>query len=1246
MRDLPMRPTRALRAGLAGFAGLLAASVLAGCTSQPVILPSHDFDRPTDVTFVCMETVSATATADGGTDGAEAGVTEAGAEGGVTEAGVTAEAGTEVGATEAGAASTGAVKGDLVLTGRPMRVCHPRDALDGANPALHTFAFLPNSSSGDLSVVDADHWRPVNLDPANAGYNRLPIGTLPTQISASDDGCRLVTANHGSCDLSLVDPAALLAPTVLGGLAGVNGATSVSADNTKILTPVVPKTKSGRALSLFAGEISFLPTGTPNMTVDGANQCSANPSQPWQALVTFPSCDLVALIDLPSGTIQRAAKVTTTATGGVALVPVPNDEPDCPVDCKVPPAAAGAVDASAVDAVAASPDANATSPDADATSPDAGATSPVAGGTSPDEANLLLPGPIAISPEPGGRAYVGLANAAFVLAFNVGRDTLTLDPGGGGIPLREGAMGVNRLRLSIDPYKDKTNELTLPAGAFVGADQDPNRKYLYVIARDGSVRVVWAVEDSERECETNVDFGGIVDDGARTQAMQEACPTIGAQARRPGAIGPGIRLPTPPVDVAAADIRSTATADQSETSVMGAHAWVLTASGSVYLVNIDPVLRKIAWVDDTPRVRACTAATTDDCETEPTPAPNTLRDRNFLGYTVALDPSSGAPRLDVPPSQASIGPRIETVWTVGSSKNATATTTDYIRSQVFFPDRAAVTPQTWAVTWEGDLLPSPRLSGQFDTATGTLKDLGLDFCRAGVLKDDIVTLLGCTNANQCGIGKTCVLGSKGSEGAGGLAINGLCMTPATPKTICDHLLSTIRRYDVTSATQGELPLEPHKDELSRPAIKPCTPASAAGADGGADGGGDAGAADATELADAAASASPDGGDAATDGRDAADAKATSADASSASILARVPKSDCIDPQDPSTAKFQCLEFEGSRHCLQPCYTDGDTSLCRTGRICVTYGQRATPIPSKKDASGNPIVDPCDNEECFCADGPRLTNDSKADVQACMGELFPYQVGVGRGFLVSGSQTSLPATGTADATGSCVPLTGLDPRVAIRIPMNAPRCGDDILGLNDNTRDSRCDPDVSSVFCADQPDMATPQTIANDLYNFATAPGDQNPCLFFGGPNETDSADLQPPPEHVHARFRNREVQIMMTNLERPPSGIFQIHFDVHGGFQPQVVAIPNTVEVTMPARLVLGPFDSNPVQTGTTPSTGEIPYLFVVDQRRLGRSQGGGPTRGQLLRIHPLGYAIASPVVGYQPWFEDLAHSANLFPIQ
>ena len=61
------------------------------------------------------------------------------------------------------------------------------------------------------------------------------------------------------------------------------------------------------------------------------------------------------------------------------------------------------------------------------------------------------------------------------------------------------------------------------------------------------------------------------------------------------------------------------------------------------------------------------------------------------------------------------------------------------------------------------------------------------------------------------------------------------------------------------------------------------------------------------------------------------------------------------------------------------------------------------------------------------------------------------------------------------------------------------------------------------------------------------------------------------------------------------------------------------------------------------PTGSEIPYLFVVDQRRTGSSSAGGPTRGQILRIHPLGYTA---VTGLEPIYQDFSTSGNLFPIQ
>ena len=109
--------------------------------------------------------------------------------------------------------------GTFHVSGRPMSACHPPPVADHEGrrqPAVsmqnRTFAFVPNSASGDLSVIDADSWKIVDLNRATGGYGRVPLGTLPEQISTTSDGCRLVSANRGSCDLSLVDPSTLLAP--------------------------------------------------------------------------------------------------------------------------------------------------------------------------------------------------------------------------------------------------------------------------------------------------------------------------------------------------------------------------------------------------------------------------------------------------------------------------------------------------------------------------------------------------------------------------------------------------------------------------------------------------------------------------------------------------------------------------------------------------------------------------------------------------------------------------------------------------------------------------------------------------------------------------------------------------------------------------------------------------------------------------------------------------------------------------
>jgi len=159
-------------------------------------------------------------------------------------------------------------------------------------------------------------------------------------------------------------------------------------------------------------------------------------------------------------------------------------------------------------------------------------------------------------------------------------------------------------------------------------------------------------------------------------------------------------------------------------------------------------------------------------------------------------------------------------------------------------------------------------------------------------------------------------------------------------------------------------------------------------------------------------------------------------------------------------------------------------------------------------------------------------------------------------------------------------------------------------------------------------------------------GSPNACLYKGGPisstvtkSDPDPTTRPGRPQYVRARFRNTQVAFVLADLERGPATSTTLHFDVHGGFRQEAVVNLTTVQISAPARLVLGPVDSNRLDMLTTKAA---PFFFVVDQRRLGTGQGGGPTRGQIVRVNPFGLAAN----GYLPVYEDYHASNGLFPIQ
>jgi hypothetical protein len=1091
------------RARTAIVGALLLASG-AGCGASPTIVPTNDFNRPSDLAFMCFGAFMQ--------------------------------------------------DGELQVSGRPMRSCHPPGQDPDPGITARTFAFMPNSASGDLSMIDADNWKIIDIGRANAGYGRLPLGAVAEQISVSQDGCRLISANRGSCDLTLVDPSVYVQPVL-------QSATSdpIKSPDFSVSAPQAPIDATGTPLQVSPYEVAFLPQDTSTLDAGSEPQlCSpdgAKTSTPWRVLVTYPSCDLVALVDLPSFQIVDSVKVELDGDNKIVLTPQ-GATPVCPIsDCGP----------SRMAPIAAPPQ--------------------------------TRPSGIAIVPT-GERAYVGLSSAPFIVSLPIDAAAGTIGAAtGNAIALHDGAVGSNRVRLAVDPYHNKAGDERY-AGTFVGDDNQ--RRFLYAIARDGTLAAIDVfLPGSERECETNIDPLNLPP-GVTTD---QACIPPDPDHRRPGADGPALRFPTAPVDVTAAQIPFGDDGDHREESVGGAYAWVLTASGVTYLVNIDPTLRQYTAV-----VREGNLFVAGATQDETPPLVNSVRDRNILSYSLSLDPSSGPPRVDVPPPLPLSGPYIEPFWTKGTADDATALDVSSRQTSIFFHDRRAVTPQTWAVTWQGSIV-GPRYAGRLLIRNNNmvLQDDGIDFCYAGpgVISGDIVTIDGCKEDADCGAGLACLRDKTTDVAAGGLSVTGLCVNKDDRDRLkksgdCAPFIRTVRRYEVFAAHGQTLELAPHLDEVIRSKLTPCTPPP--------------------PVDPAMPAAEP-------------------------------PPNDCADPADPSTATyFTCQEdpYGGEQpRCLRQCETDGD---CRQGRTCQQlYDPADTNDYPNKARRG---------DSKYCVDAPLFKGGAET---ACFYQLLLYDVRVGHGFLVAGSSTGipgnatkLPVVGDPNAPAVCAPAPRDDTgarnyRQVSRIAIDGPAANVCNPG-KDNAYDSRSRPDEFA-----DPSNETASAFADDsdaaqLLDLVKSNPLPNPCLFLGGPALSDPTPETPQapdqrPRHVRALFQNTEIAFVMANLDRAPTSVLDLRFDVRGGFRPQLVIPQSTIEISMPTRIVLGPMTAA-TQTNDT-AMGEVPYVFVVDQRRLGAGLGGGPTRGQLLRIDPRGYSSTLTTAGgNQPIYDDYTRSNSLFPVQ
>ncbi len=156
---------------------------------------------------------------------------------------------------------------------------------------------VAGASAGDDVVV-------LDADPFTPGKNSIAVGEEPVAIHTDPAGCHAITANAGSCDLSVLD---------------LNSA--LDTERGARVDRVEVKNAAGEPIRSRPAAM----VGEPSRQ-DIGNACPADPT--GLVYVAYPSCHLVAAVDTSTGTIvsgiQYDAAGTPTIVGG---------DVSCPAEC-------------------------------------------------------------------------------------------------------------------------------------------------------------------------------------------------------------------------------------------------------------------------------------------------------------------------------------------------------------------------------------------------------------------------------------------------------------------------------------------------------------------------------------------------------------------------------------------------------------------------------------------------------------------------------------------------------------------------------------------------------------------------------------------------------------------------------------------------------------------------------------------------------------------------------------------------
>lgn len=794
---------RLLRTALAGA---LAAAALAGCDDPTnSIAVQLNLDRPVDVAFTCYGGLRLTA------DPLAPKTTD-----------------------------------EIITSAQPLYSCdrrsEPRDAtlkptpdlpdgqqaLDGGAevPSASYYGLILQSGPGTVAVARFPAERSatytggetsiLDTDPLTPGKNSISVGTRPVAIVTDPSGCHAVTANAGSCDLSVLD---------------VNSALQFDGQ-AKVERFSV---RNGNMVEIKARPAAMVASPAARVVANVGQVCPAEPD--GLAYVAYPSCQMVAAVDLKSRIILKAIKFDAT---GAATV-VDGTAVTCADECSTNPLPAAGPEPVTLDLVL-----------------DDNRTPPV--GSLP---NVVDARPITSRLAIGGRKSNKIT-------------LVNLDPA---TSLPQALMPISQVELSQRPgFPLGVLDVALSpqiamGGVHAGVDNlnGPQFQFAYAVTNEGNVRVASVLPDNLRECDTQVDPRSI---RAEQDIAALSCIPVGSKPRRAGVDGPGIDTPGDSVPSAVNIFRvDPPPGDQRipplPSRLNGYFAVITSTSGASIVVDIDDEDRADVENLTAPSL----ALAVDLAVTLPHQLRDQVADRNAVSETV---PEGGGPAVRVcnafgPGVDESGtlrgGPRIGTAFnrvslpeTLATNKtvmlpnlrhlqcNGSDTMTSGTVSipeiayaappeerEARFPDTQALAfSEDWRFVWEGPLSGDNALAdidgpvirnGSFAVNGATLKltDRARPYCAAGVEAFDQVQLRGCdptSTTTQCPLGTRCFLHPESAIGVGA------CIPEkATNAYIdqCRDYLVSVRRYTVNSDPRaGELTLLPRVRELRSTPLTGCT----------------------------------------------------------------------------------------------------------------------------------------------------------------------------------------------------------------------------------------------------------------------------------------------------------------------------------------------------------------------------------------------------------------------------------------